>query len=273
MTTYEQYYESFLKENKSISKFCSERHIDKSRFSKFIKSKGFIVINKQNNNGTYSDIFNKIDTEEKAYWLGFLYADGSVASQKDGKKKRYDVEISLKVQDYEHLRKFKEFLNSPNKISLKKIGKYEAVRFAVNNKKIYESLVEKGCTPKKSLTIQFPDKDIVPDNLIKHFVRGYIDGDGYIGFKTNDKTTGRLSITTGSKNFLIDLINKMNWEQKQLKEDYRSIHITYAMEWCNKKVYYMLKELYDDATIYLNRKYDLYIELKNAVLSQAEKET
>ena len=51
------------------------------------------------------------------------------------------------------MRKFKEFLNSTNKIILKKIGKYEAVKFVVNNKKIYESLVEKGCTPKKSLTI------------------------------------------------------------------------------------------------------------------------
>ena len=50
-------------------------------------------------------VFDKIDTEEKAYWLGFLYADGSISSSS------YQIELSLSSVDVNHIKKFKRFLN------------------------------------------------------------------------------------------------------------------------------------------------------------------
>lgn len=59
-------------------------------------------------------IFDKIDTEEKAYWLGFLYADWSVGSKED------KIELSLAACDYNHIQKFKDFIGLDNKISYRK---------------------------------------------------------------------------------------------------------------------------------------------------------
>lgn len=58
--------------------------------------------------------FKTIDTEEKAYWLGFLYADGSVS--KDLKA----VTLELNIKDIDHIRKFKRAINSTHKITIKK---------------------------------------------------------------------------------------------------------------------------------------------------------
>ena len=54
--------------------------------------------------------FETIDTEEKAYWLGFLYADGSVSSNED------KIELGLAEQDMHHIEKFRDFIGINNKI-------------------------------------------------------------------------------------------------------------------------------------------------------------
>lgn len=41
--------------------------------------------------------FENIDTEEKAYWLGFLYADGYVNANED------KIELCLAEKDFHHL--------------------------------------------------------------------------------------------------------------------------------------------------------------------------
>ena len=56
-------------------------------------------------------IFEKIDTEDKAYWLGFLYADGSVGSKEN------KIELGLAEQDLHHIEKFRDFIGINNKIS------------------------------------------------------------------------------------------------------------------------------------------------------------
>lgn len=116
-------------------------------------------------------IFDKIDTEEKAYWLGFLYADGSVGSKED------KIELSLAACDYNHIQKFKDFIGLDNKISYRK--KQNAYRYSFRDKTFKEVLIKQGCVPKKSLILTFPTIDQVPVELIRHFIRGYFDGDGY----------------------------------------------------------------------------------------------
>lgn len=58
--------------------------------------------------------FEIIDTEEKAYWLGFLYADGSVSSSED------KIELGLAEQDMHHIEKFRDFIGINNKIFIEK---------------------------------------------------------------------------------------------------------------------------------------------------------
>lgn len=113
--------------------------------------------------------FENINTEEKAYFLGLLFADGNVYL------KRNRVQITLINEDAYILEKFKEVINSSAKLYIDR-EKYS--KLILGSKKMCNDLISLGCTPNKSLTLKFPDK--IPKELIHHFIRGFFDGDGSI---------------------------------------------------------------------------------------------
>ena len=124
-----------------------------------------------------SDFFENIDTKEKAYWLGFLYADGCLSN-----KNR--IAINLSSVDEEHLYKFKKAIQYEKDIighSQKEMGekKFFQSYFCFRDSKMYADLIDKGCIPNKSFYLKFP-YDKVPEHLYSHFIRGFIDGDGCI---------------------------------------------------------------------------------------------
>ena len=146
--------------------------------------------------------FDNIDNEEKSYWIGFLFSDGYVSADKNV------VELSLKGSDINHLIKFANFLedqrNIENSIKISPIilnnKQFFRCRYQVCNKHFHDRLCEIGCTPRKSLTLKFPDLNIFSrKELVIDFLRGYIDGDGCLS-KT---TSGRLRIEVlGTEEFL-----------------------------------------------------------------------
>lgn len=154
--------------------------------SRKLKEIGVTIINRQNQIRFNENIFDTIDTEKKAYWLGFIYADGYIDSTplEENKKSTYKFEISLKASDAGHLHKFNEFMEH-NKDNVK-IGsvmcnktKCFRCRWYVTNKHLWNTLNNYGCTHRKSLTLKFPDSNIFnEESLIRHFIRGYFDGDG-----------------------------------------------------------------------------------------------
>ena len=253
------------KQGKSLTQIGKELHVDRGDLSKFIKSQGIEVHNRQNESEIFCDIFSKIDTEEKAYWLGFLYADGNLSKPE---RKEKSIEVTLKESDKEHLEKFKKFLNARNKISYRK--KQKAYRFSFANKQIYNDLIKLGCVPQKTLVISLPNKKQVPDRLFIHFVRGYFDGDGYLGKKMNRRKDGssscvtRMGFTCGSYSFLEDLVKKLNWKRLSITKSKRTNN-TYSINWNGKEYIKYLDLLYQNTSVYLERKYKLYLELKNAV--------
>lgn len=277
---YEEAYQYLLNNNISLVKLCEMFHIGRGHFTKQIKELGFEVHNYQNESCIDESIFEQIDTEEKAYWLGFLYADGYVA--KDG----FTVSVSLKEEDRNHLYKFKRFLNVPNKVGFKKVylhnkntgetKEYPTATFSINRKKIHEDLIAKGCVPQKTFNLKFPSEDILPKDLVHHFVRGFVDGDGWvgIGIQSRGARFSRLNITCASIDFLNDLVDAMGWEHRAIHSKQNSKAV--QMEWGSYKTFEMLKDMYEDATVYLDRKYQKYLELKeimklkNAVLNQTE---
>lgn len=117
--------------------------------------------------------FEVIDTEDKAYWLGFIMADGCVYRGSD--KKSYRLQINLKSTDVEQLNKFQESIQSSYKIQIKKVGKHEACLLKVNSTKMCEDLIGWNVIPSKSLICEMPS---IQQELVRHFVRGYFDGDG-----------------------------------------------------------------------------------------------
>ena len=114
--------------------------------------------------------FANIDNEEKAYMLGFICADGYI----DTCEKSLCFGINKK--DVEILYRFKDMLNSNAKLT--KHSTKDCVRINFCSKKLVDDLKKLGITRRKTKTLQMP---IIKNNLMRHFIRGYVDGDGYVG--------------------------------------------------------------------------------------------
>ena len=103
--------------------------------------------------------FERIDNEEKAYWLGFLYADGSVSHYKSSKR----VELGLKESDRGHLQKFADFLCYRGEIHYR--PETNSYRVYFGSQKIHDDLIKLGCVEKKSLVLMFPSEEMIPRHL------------------------------------------------------------------------------------------------------------
>jgi Mor family transcriptional regulator len=117
-------------------------------------------------------IFEKIETEDQAYWLGFLYADGCVGYNK--------FSLALQFGDRQQIDRMISFLGSSNIVRdyLKPNTQFLQSSTTITNKKISDDLKKLGCVENKTFKIKFPTIDIVPEHLRRDFLRGHSDGDG-----------------------------------------------------------------------------------------------
>ena len=275
MNTYTEKYElakQLYLEEKSLTKIAKQVGIERHKLSYLFKKDGITIIQNGAKHEYIENIFEIIDTEEKAYWLGFLYADGNIIPY--GK---YEVKISLAYKDLEHVEKFGDFvlknhngkeLAHPYMAKLK--GKeFPSAKVAVTNKKIVTDLIALGCTENKSLTLKFPNENQVPKDLQRHFIRGYFDGDGSISTPKNSygpRKNGRTISFIGTQDFLQSIIDifvnevctdfgEINLYQKRNQQAWQFSKTKYDT---NKEIY---EYLYRDATIYLKRKYERFADL------------
>ena len=239
----------YIEEGLSLSQIGKQLHIDRGTLSEKLKKDGIQIINKRHQLHLDQTFFDNIDTEEKAYWLGFFYADGYISKSDNG------IQLSLKLSDYSHIDKLLKSLKSDKKI----ITDNYRCRLCFRNKHMHQSLIRQGCVPQKSLILKFPTSQQVPNNLIIPFIRGYIDGDGSIMYGKNNKTF-RLAIIS-TKQFLDILIDKMQLK----KHKYQSAGKAYSIEWSGKYTEQYVDLIYKNANIYLDRKYQKYLEIKNAI--------
>lgn len=211
--------------------------------------------------------FKNIDSEEKAYWLGFLYADGCITRfYRNDKLKSMSLELTLQDSDKNHVVEFLKSLESNVPIQNKSIGKYKASRVVINCTSMCRDLIDLGCTPNKSLTLTFPNDKILPSEHINHFIRGYFDGDGCVHYSEHDcynsqrgksynQTTFVCSIV-GTNEFLNEIkntlsINGITSGKMTQKEGQKSFEIRiYGRE--NLKRFY--DYIYCGSNIYMDRK-------------------
>ena len=197
------------------------------------------------------NIFKQIDTEEKAYWLGFLYADGYVNADKG-------IELTLQESDHSHLIKFRKFIGDES-IPITYKESVKAYRICVNSKEIANDLINLGCVQAKSKILEFPTKEQVPEYLIHHFMRGYFDGDGCIckNSQLNFSVIGTPEFLNEYEKNILKAINRENPNKRQRRYDWedRTENIQYGG---NKQCLKIFQFLYKDATIYLQRKYDKF---------------
>lgn len=216
--------------------------------------------------------FKSIDTQEKAYWLGFISADGNVyINRKSGGGK---LSIALSSVDESHLYKFLKFIESDSRAYKRRNHKgysnnTEVSHIEVSSIEMVNDLIGYGVIPRKSLILKPP---ALRDDLIKHYIRGFFDGDGSIYTqkrfnKNNERITDSYYINfTGTLEILewiqnnIGIYTKMEQRKKTYKNTY------YFRFGGNKQVYRVMSNLYKDSIIHLDRKYEKYETLESLVV-------
>lgn len=190
--------------------------------------------------------FKNIDTEEKAYWLGFIAADGCVYKMS---KNAYRLQINLSAVDIDHLELFNDCIESDYIITQKKVNNSDTCTLKISSKEFTDNLINLGITPNKSLVVQMPN---ISQDLIRHFIRGYFDGDGCITYHTSqNRFRYQFTIVGG-----IDMLESIN---EHLNQDLSIYDIKHSkalnLTTCSKsKIINIYHYLYDDSTIFLNRK-------------------
>lgn len=191
----------------------------------------------------YTNIFSEIN-EESAYWLGFLWADGSLTKN--------TLELEVKTDDEAHLQKL---VNALSYISIPKISRrtrHNAItsRISVTDKLIATTLRELG--------FDLKSKRIIPnisDNMLQHFIRGYFDGDGSCIVRDHNGNIEYRADISGPKEFI-------EFIQPYLPESSNE-EIIENKTWVSKRIYWYSKEkvlsvlqyLIQNSTIKLERKY------------------
>lgn len=269
--------DEFLNSEISLTKMAEREYTSRQTLAKYFKLLGVEIVNKQNRLKFDNTIFDSIDTEEKAYWLGFIFADGCISSSPldQNKKAKYTLEISLKASDSKHLEKLNRFMKCEKakvKILDAKCGKIitKRCRWTITDKHLWEILNNYGCSPKKSLTLEFPDEFIFKDkSLIRHFIRGYFDGDGCFTRHINIHTVSPLVGFIGTKPFLEKILEYSTISAK-FRHDKRHTDLTWSLEYHKNEGIELINYLYKDSTIYLDRKYKLYDFFKKGSRSVKE---
>lgn len=247
--------------NHSVKELSKMTGIGQERIMSILKIKQVKLRPFGSHKNYYNNInhnyFKVINDEHKAYWLGFLYADGY------NNEKLYQVEMTLKYEDKYILEELKKDCESIYDIKYKEVnlnGKvFPCNRLTLYSKEISKDLKKLGCMQKKSLIIKFPTEEQVPDNLIHHFMRGYFDGNGCI--------SGNNFMLNSTKDFLDEYIKRLRNNTDISKAGYFSVD-GQGHRWSHaskRDLQKIFNFLYKDATIYLHRKYNKFVKNNNSL--------
>lgn len=252
----------------SIKSMCKELNVSKSTIHNYLKKNGRRRYKNHNFNALSFSTF----TPESCYWAGFIAADGCI----DARGAHLRVELNIK--DKQHIENLLKFVQDdmPHVVS----GTKEIViddkqcnvnfcRADINSVQIIKNLSSKfNIAPNKSFTILAPDN--IPDSMVKHYIRGYFDGDGSIYWNKPNKCIA-FNISSGSAKLL-------NWMAKHISDNVDYGFAKYAFKLRKNNNIYCIEQRYNSAKLILDwlyldsspdtrlaRKYKKYIELQNLI--------
>lgn len=206
------------------------------------------------------DYFEFIDVEEKAYFLGLLIADGGIIKSYDRENRNLAVSIELDQEDGYMVEMFEQVLC--NSIGTTKPDGRGCVAFRGSSKKLTDDLAKYGVVTRKSPLTYLPT---VSEELMPHLIRGIFDGDGTV-FKAKKRSGvtfgfyGTERICNEIKEYLIEKIGVS--DNKVFNKTDCNVSFVYFSKKADVQNFYHL--IYDNATIYLTRKKDVFINHANA---------
>ena len=259
---YELCYQEWIITAVPYNDFCKLKHISTDRFRDYIASRNNPDIVWKDKYHVNENIFRSIDSEEKAYWLGFLMADGYNSGQ--------HIALTIQYRDFNHLKKFRNFMSSNARIRFRSSD--HTVTINICSKQICNDLNKLGVVKGKTYCGSYPCYQVMPKQYTRDFIRGFLDGDGCIGpVELHDL------VHYNSYHRKIDKVSfrimSLRFAQRLVKEITRLCHIKvgiYQMLNQNNisEVYIegqsairtFLDYMYKDATVYLDRKFARYLK-------------
>lgn len=194
--------------------------------------------------------FDRIDSEHKAYWLGFAIADGSVVGSKTG---NWAFRVELASYDAGHLELLAHDLCSSAPIVVD--TKRSAARIIFCSRQLCDGLMQHECYPNKTAAHGTPR---LREDLYHHFYRGVTDGDGSF---TCSRDSWRYELV-GSSTFILDyqqwLMKHVGVSETKTVQKGRVLSVRYTG---TRQVKEICRILYSDATIALERKLAAYERL------------
>jgi hypothetical protein len=178
--------------------------------------------------------FSSIETQEQAYWLGFIYADGHVGPR--------HVDLQLSDKDHEHILRFRDVLGSSYEPKDTQNGR---TRVVLSSKRMADDLRALG------IKTQMRIPDMSPD-LVRHFVRGLFDGDGSAWkYMPAGRTKWRyMAEFLGTERMVREIADLLGLRARPKLG--RGIHRVMGSSVADLAALY--EYLYDGATVYLERK-------------------
>lgn len=242
----------------------SEMGIKKTLRRNKIKMRSYSECNRKYSlNEHYFDV---VDTQNKAYILGLLYADGC------NHIGHHSVTLSLQECDKDVVKFVKDELEYDGPIRLvelnKKNPKYKnQYTLCINSEYLSARLEELGVINAKSLKLTFPEW--LQDDMLPHFIRGYFDGDGCVWYdnKRNKCTTQ----TVGTRDFcnkLSSILSSFNCKHSIKHPKICHDNTVIVQTGGNKSSLAFLSWIYQDAEFYMDRKYQKYLNFKEKYLSK-----
>lgn len=235
----------------SCKKIADEYNVNKTTIYRFLKKQN-ISIRKYSDYKIYKmneNFLDILDTEEKNYILGLFYADGFNIKNKN------EFGIALSGDDKYMVEKIQELLETDRPIRhyFPSINGQEVHELRLNSEHFSNRLTELGCVCNKSLIIKFPN--FIHNNFMRDFIRGVFDGDGSI---YNINKNGKRIVLLGTHDFC-EGIQKVLLDFLDIKSFIYKNGNIYGVRFSKEKdVDKFFHWLYDDATIFLSRKYNKF---------------
>lgn len=211
--------------------------------------------------------FDSIDNQNKAYILGFLYADGNNTPSKG------TINISLKEEDKAILDRMRIELNYEKPLKFKDNSNDNHNGYISKNSWVldfYSSYLCKvlndiGLVPNKSLIVKFPN---LPRELIPHFIRGYYDGNGSVYQVIKSAKNHHVTVTITSSIYFCKSLAEICSKELDMycpvydASNHNGLTKVFTLSGRNKAKKF-LDWIYQDADMYLQRKYDRYVSYYN----------
>jgi len=231
----------------------------------------------------YNNELKRIDSQEKAYLLGFLYGDGTITTYKEKTGRiRYLTKISVNIIDKDLIYQLREYFPFFN------VGNFDYSKYNENSKKqiylsksskeLYEDLLSNGIYPRKSYEnaneLRLPN---IKSELIRHFIRGFFDADGSVYRRAKRRNLIVIEFSCVAKEFIYEINSYLkthdmkSWKiivkppKGKGKQTYYNLSFIKTSE-----ILKLIKFMYNDSTISLKRKAEKCLNYKpvNKVLDR-----